>query len=217
MFDDVGGDGLTRAQAREEAARGRQRKKVHGYLLVPGGATGRTVYRERTPKLWTFLVLTVYALGVAAMSAGAPPEDLGVIVFLSVLFFVVFVVWLLIPPFQKFRHNRILLTDRVLKIGKHVVPLERLALETAAPDRGPQTLDRIGLRVSLNHRVNTPMGYTPVVLYTRHGDLVAVDSRRPEELVRALHGLGPAGAPGGHGPMGWGHAPQGHLRHPGGA
>ncbi|HJE58212.1 MAG TPA: hypothetical protein K8V84_06810 [Nocardiopsis listeri] len=111
--------------------------------------------------------------------------------FLSGPFLVMFVLPLLISPYLKFRHNRILLTDQVLKVGRNAVPLERLAVETAAPDRGPRTLDRIRYRPLLNHRPDTPMGYTPVALYTRDGDPVAVDSREPDKLVRALRSLTP--------------------------
>lgn len=35
------------------------------------------------------------------------------------------------------------------------------------------------------------MGHTPVALYPRDGDPVAVDSREPDKLVRALRSLTP--------------------------
>lgn len=81
--------------------------------------------------------------------------------FLSGLFLVMFVLPLLISPYLKFRHNRILLTDQVLKVGRNVVPLERLAVEAAAPDRGPRTLDRIRYGTPLNHRPDNPHGPHP--------------------------------------------------------
>ncbi|QVJ01664.1 hypothetical protein KGD82_00600 [Nocardiopsis eucommiae] len=164
---------------------------MRGYLYVSGGVVGGTVYREHAPRLWTTLVLTVYVLGVGAMFVDSAPDDYGAVLFLSGLFLVMPVALLLIAPFLKFLGNRIRLTDQALKVGRNVVPVERLAVETAEVDRGPQTPERIGSRTPLNRNPNTPFGYTPVVLYTRNGDPVAIDSRKPDKLVRALHSLAP--------------------------
>lgn len=197
--------------AARQAGHKRQRdRRILDAVLVAGGAQGRVLYRERTPKLWSAVVITVAAAGLTLMFTSSEPEDYyGVTLFLSAVFLLMFVLPLLISPFLKLLHKRIRLTDRTLKVGRHVVGLDRLLLETAAPEPHDRPFARLNETVQLGGGAggSTPMGYTPVSVRTRAGDLLSMDSRRPEQLVRTLHGLA---APGGH------HAPyQQHLRPPG--
>ncbi|SHK53043.1 hypothetical protein SAMN05421803_12278 [Nocardiopsis flavescens] len=192
--------------AARQTGRVQQRdRRVLAAVLVSDGDRGRVLHRERTPKLWSAAVVGAAAAGFTLMFVSSDPEDYGIALFLSLLFLVLFVLPLLASPFLKFLNKRIRLTDRTLRVGRHAVGLDRLLPETAAVEPHPRSADRLRQTVQLGGAAggSTPVGYTPVSVRTRAGDLLGMDSRRPEELVRALHGLAAHGNP------------QHHLGHPG--
>ncbi|RCV50164.1 hypothetical protein DEF23_22290 [Marinitenerispora sediminis] len=159
--------------------------------------SGRTVYRERAPKAWTLTVLGTYAAAMAAMWLTADSGDAtGGALLLSVLFFVLFVLPLLVEPFLKFRYNRIRLTGHTLRVGRHTVPLAELVAGAAGTD-GLARAVRDGTPVPMGGRPawsSTPARWRPVLVPTRHGETLLVPARHPERLIRALHAAdGPAG------------------------
>lgn len=195
--------GGTPEHALREAERVRRRDlaDLAGRAPAPRRRDG-VLHRERTPKAWSSLVVGAYLAGVAWMASGVDVrdgEDLRALLAVSGMFLLLFVLPLLIAPFMKYRYDRIVLTGRVLRVGRHRVAVEDLLPETAStavPEggarRGSAAEAARGDLLPLGGRPlwsAPPARSTPVYVATRSGRLLCVDARRPEQLVRALSGL----------------------------
>lgn len=169
------------------------------------------MYQERIPKVWLTICASTYVVGVVWMVVDAGGDDVGVLLGMAGLFFLVLLAFVSVPV-SKYFYNRIALTPEFLRVGRERIPLAELepasvaaGLADVVPSpvrRVAQTVDGVGMPAVGPRPENrgprlvgggwaVPGGMDSVVLHKRDGEALLIATRdRPAFLSALAHATG---------------------------
>ncbi|MGP3967057.1 hypothetical protein [Streptomyces sp. 6N223] len=168
------------------------------------------MYRERGPKTWSVVCVSLYVAAVAATGVAALPENPGAWLAVSGLY-VFALVPLLIVPISKYVYHRIDLAPDTLRVGRERIPVAdidprsvRTQLRRATENGGASVLRNVATSMNSGFTFRgrnvadkrlprlvggawaVPMGMGSVAIANRRGQQLLIATRHPEEFLRAL-------------------------------
>jgi hypothetical protein len=170
------------------------------------------MYRERGPKTWSVVCVSLYVAAVAATGVAALPESPGAWLALSGLYLFA-VVPLLLVPVSKYVYHRIDLAPGTLRVGRERIPVAEIdprAVRTQlrraadADDGGASLLRNVATSMNSGFTFRgrnvadkraprlvggayaVPTGMGSVAVTNRRGQQLLIATRRPEAFLRAL-------------------------------